>query len=122
MKSIAIVVLSLGILGGAWAGTADEMYAKVRLTADLAHLSEAQKEMLTLMIEAAKSMDDAFWLQAYGDKYRLLGTIEDNDLRRFAEINYGPWDRLGPSLSRIIAAAAGDLPGQRQRSGLDWTG
>jgi hypothetical protein len=106
MKSIAIVVLSLGVLGGAWAGTADEMYAKVRLTADLSHLSKAQKEMLTLMIEAAKSMDDAFWLQAYGDKYRLLGTIEDSDLRRLAEINYGPWDRLGGNEPFLPAAGS----------------
>ena len=32
--------------------------------------------------------------QAYGDKDALLGSIADDDLRRFAEINYGPWDRL----------------------------
>jgi len=72
MKSIAIVVLSLGILGGAWAGNAEEMYVKVRLTADLGHLSDDQKQMIPLLIEAARAMDDAFWIQAYGDREALL--------------------------------------------------
>ena len=33
-------------------------------------------------------------MEAYGDGQALLGSIEDPSLRRFAEINYGPWDRL----------------------------
>jgi hypothetical protein len=91
-----LVSLLVGLAsGGAMAEDRTDIYAEVRLTADLSGLSENQREMLRLMIEAAQSMDDAFWLQAYGEKYHLLGTIEDNALRRFAEINYGPWDRLG---------------------------
>jgi len=39
-------------------------------------------------------MDDLYWKQAYGDKEALLSGIEDPARRRFAEINYGPWDRL----------------------------
>ena len=74
---------------------AEGMYAEVRLTADLDGLSAKQKRMLELFIEACREMDAAFWLQAYGDKQALLRSIADPETRRFAEINYGPWDRLG---------------------------
>ena len=78
------------------AGTRDMegKYAKVRLTADLDGLSAKQKRMLELFTEACREMDAAFWLQAYGDKQELLRSIKDPETRRFAEINYGPWDRL----------------------------
>jgi len=69
-------------------------YTPVRLTADLSTLSENQRRMLPLLIEAAKAMDEAFWMQAYGERDELLAAIEDADVRRFVEINYGPWDRL----------------------------
>jgi hypothetical protein len=39
-------------------------------------------------------MDELFWQQSWGDKQALLSAIEDPAARRFAEINYGPWDRL----------------------------
>jgi len=71
-----------------------DIYATVRLTSDLSHLSDSQKQMVVLLIDAAKIMDDLFWQQAYGDKEELLGSIADPKERRFAEINYGPWDRL----------------------------
>jgi hypothetical protein len=60
----------------------------------LTKLTDNQKEMVKLLIEAGKIMDDLFWYEAYGDKGALLESIEDEDLRKFAEINYGPWDRL----------------------------
>ena len=50
--------------------------------------------MIPLLIDAAKVMDDLFWLQTYGDKQALLAKVNDPDARRFVEINYGPWDRL----------------------------
>jgi len=71
-----------------------DIYATVRLTADLSQLNEQQKAMIPLLIEASKIMDDLFWLQAFGDKGPFLAGIEDPAARRFAEINYGPWDRL----------------------------
>ena len=70
------------------------IYATVRLTADLSGLDESQKEMVRLLIEASKIMDELFWQQSWGDKQALLSGIEDPAARRFAEINYGPWDRL----------------------------
>ena len=69
-------------------------YITLDLTADLSHLSDSQRRMLPLLIEAAQAMDEVFWLQAYGDKGALLDGIDDPGLRRFALINYGPWDRL----------------------------
>ena len=71
-----------------------DIYATVRLTADLSGLDEKQKQMIPLLIEASKIMDELYWLQAVGDKDEFLAGIDDPRERRFAEINYGPWDRL----------------------------
>lgn len=71
-----------------------EDYVTVKLAADLSGLSDSQREMLPLLVEAAQVMDGLFWQQAYGDREALLEGIEDANARRFAEINYGPWDRL----------------------------
>ncbi len=69
-------------------------YALVPLEADLSGLSDNQRAMVQHLINAAVEMDKVFWKQAYGEKNALLNGISDADLRRFAEINYGPWDRL----------------------------
>ena len=72
-----------------------DIYKEVTLTADLSHLSDNQKKMLALLIDASKIMDDLFWKQAFSEnKKTFLASIKDEKVRRFAEINYGPWDRL----------------------------
>jgi len=71
-----------------------DIYAPVRLTADLGHLGDDQKRMIGLLIDASKLMDELFWLQAYGEPGPLLARIEDPAARHFAAMNYGPWDRL----------------------------
>ncbi len=72
-----------------------EIYAEFTLTADLGHLSDNQKQMIVLLIDAAQIMDDLFWRQSFGDNYRAwLDSIADDRVRRFAELNYGPWDAL----------------------------
>ena len=71
-----------------------DIYAKFPLTADISHLSENQKQMIPLLIEAARIMDGLFWRQAYGDRDALLAGIQDPKRHHFAEMNYGPWDRL----------------------------
>jgi len=71
-----------------------DIYADVRLTTDLSHLSDNQRQMIGLLIEAGKITDDIFWQQVWGDKDQLLDSIEDPKARRFADYNYGPWDRL----------------------------
>lgn len=68
-------------------------YTPVRLTTDLP-LSQADRRMIPLLIDAAREMDALFKLQAYGNLDSLLASIPDPRVRRYAEINYGPWDRL----------------------------
>lgn len=71
-----------------------DIYSPVKLTTDVSQLSEAEKKMIPLLIEAAKIMDGLFWKQSYGDKNALLSSIQDPATKQFAQINYGPWDRL----------------------------
>ena len=80
---------------GALAPARPDVYAEFTLTADLSHLSERQQTMVGLLIDASEIMDDLFWRQAWGEDYEAgLAGITDPAARRFAEINYGPWDRL----------------------------
>ena len=69
-------------------------YETVKLTSDLSSLSENERKMLPILIEAADKMNDLFWYEAYGDKDELLNSITDDNTKKFVEINYGPWDRL----------------------------
>ena len=69
-------------------------YTPFRLVADTAGLTDDQLQMIRLFIEAAEAMDEAFWMQAYGDRDELLASIGDDSARRFVLLNYGPWDRL----------------------------
>lgn len=71
------------------------IYQQVELTSDLSALSDNQKAMLKILIDASEIMDDLFWKQAfYGNKAEFLNEFSDKDIARFADINYGPWDRL----------------------------
>jgi hypothetical protein len=72
-----------------------EIYAPFTLQADLSGLTDKERRMLGLFVEAADIMDGLFWQQAYGERKPLLdGLAGDARARRFAELNYGPWDRL----------------------------
>ena len=71
------------------------IYFPVELSADINGLSDKQKKMITVLIEASMIMDDLFWQQAFGqDKHTFLSQIIDPQVQNFAAINYGPWDRL----------------------------
>jgi hypothetical protein len=100
--SLPVLVLT-GLLLASCASLAPEQasssdllakYRTVRLAADLSVLSEGERQMIPLLIQAADIMDEFFWEQAYGNPQELLPRIGDPALRRFAAINYGPWDRL----------------------------
>jgi hypothetical protein len=69
-------------------------YDTVRLTTDLTQRSDSERQMLPLLIAAAQEMDSIFWLESAGPRDSVLGSITDPSLRKLAEINYGPWNRL----------------------------
>lgn len=72
-----------------------DFYAEFELKSDISHLTENQKEMLRLMFKAGEIMKELFWLESFGEgREDFLARIKDEKVRRFAEINYGPWDRL----------------------------
>jgi hypothetical protein len=69
-------------------------YAEVELKADLSHLSGNQKELIKKLLEVSEIMEELFWKDAIGDKEEFLSKITDEAAKRYAIINYGPWDRL----------------------------
>ncbi|WP_299758596.1 Zn-dependent hydrolase [uncultured Pontibacter sp.] len=71
-----------------------DTYTSVRLTADLSSLSENEKKMIPLLIEASDIMNKLFWYEAYGKRDSLLTTLDNEAARKYTQINYGPWDRL----------------------------
>ncbi|HEX8210003.1 MAG TPA: hypothetical protein VF584_07435 [Longimicrobium sp.] len=81
-------------------------YRTVRLTAELSALTPAERRMIPLLIAASREMDDIFWMQAYGSRDSLLASLRDPSTRRFAEINYGPWDRLQGDAPFVAGAGA----------------
>ncbi|MDX1626318.1 MAG: Zn-dependent hydrolase [Wenzhouxiangellaceae bacterium] len=71
-----------------------DIYHPVELSPALSHLSDNQVDMLAILVDAAEIMDALFWRQAFGDPAPLLAAIGDDEVRDFARLNYGPWDRL----------------------------
>lgn len=69
-------------------------FSVVKLTTDLNALTAKEKEMIPLLIEAAQLIDGIYWEQTIGQKQAFLDSIHDSLVCRFAEINYGPWERL----------------------------
>lgn len=85
-----------------------DIYAEVGLNASLDGLSDNQKKMVGLLIDAGKITDDIFWQQVWGDKAALLDNIKDPKAKRFADYNYGPWDRL--DADKAFLNGYGDRP------------
>jgi hypothetical protein len=86
-----------GVVKAPTAGIADKVgqYTSVRLTADLSRLSDRERRMLPLLIDAAAAIDTMYRQQYYPALDSLLAATTDSATRRYVEINYGPWDRLG---------------------------
>ena len=86
-----------------------DVYAAFTLVSDLEGLTDNQRQMLVKLIEASQILDDLFWRQAYGDDYQAwLASIGVDEERRYAELNYGPWDRLDDD--KPFMAGVGDKP------------
>ncbi|WP_232526589.1 dipeptidyl-peptidase 3 family protein [Marinilabilia rubra] len=71
-----------------------EAYQSFKLTSNLDSLSPNQKKMLPLLFDVADIMDNLFWQQSWGNKKSLLRKIDNQHLKEYTRINYGPWDRL----------------------------
>jgi hypothetical protein len=69
-------------------------FIEVTLTTDVTKLTENERKMLPVLIEIADIMDDIYWEQAYGNKDSLMNSQKDEGTKKFALINYGPWERL----------------------------
>jgi len=112
MKKTAILVLTVVFLAGCGGSSkkeakeehnteinqemkkkADE-FTSFTLTTDLSVLTEKEKQMLPILLDAAKIMDELFWLEAFGNKEKLFSEEMDEYTKKFLKINYGPWERL----------------------------
>lgn len=77
-------------------------FAKVELSADLSTLTADEKQMLSYLCDAAEIIDEIYWEESFGKgKEEFLKSIENDTLRKFAEINYGPWERLNANKSFV---------------------
>ncbi|MDD4426425.1 MAG: Zn-dependent hydrolase, partial [Mariniphaga sp.] len=108
MKRIVILILWAAFIGGCTSTSQKkdnmteksaiqqkvEEFASYTLSTDLAQLTEKERQMIPILLKAAKIMDDIYWTQAYGDKNQLFSAGYDEYHTRFLEINYGPWERL----------------------------
>lgn len=85
-----------------------DKYTTFTLTTDLNQLSDKQKEMIGILIEAGEVMNDLFWYETYGDKDALLESVEDEAVQKAIMINYGPWDKLDGN--KAFVEGIGDKP------------
>ncbi|MBX6331577.1 MAG: Zn-dependent hydrolase [Gemmatimonadaceae bacterium] len=85
-------------------------YTTVTLAVDTAGLTANERQMIPLLIDAARAMDPIYWKEAAGDRDSILRSIPDTATRRLAQINYGPWDRLDND-APFVAEAGTKPPG-----------
>jgi hypothetical protein len=77
-----------------------KQYAPTEMTADLSALSEEDRAVLDLLVEASRSMDEIFLRQVWADNPQLRADLDSSTApnadaaRAYFAINFGPWDRL----------------------------
>ena len=86
--------ITLDPVSGEYVSDRLDIYAPFKLTVNLSHLSDKEKEIIGIFYEVAGIMDGLFWKQAIGGKSDFFGRITDDKTKKFATVNYGPWDRL----------------------------
>ncbi len=75
-------------------------YTPVDLAADLSALSEADRRVLDLLIEASRPLDEVFLRQVWTGNPELRQAMAGwtgelaEPARAYFDLNYGPWDRL----------------------------
>ncbi len=73
-----------------------DSYAPFTLTTDLSVLTDDERALVPIFIQIGEVMDNLYWDQYFGWENRAaLDTLTDSAMKRFAEIQYGAWDRLG---------------------------
>ncbi|HMA21857.1 MAG TPA: hypothetical protein VKO87_13695 [Gemmatimonadaceae bacterium] len=85
-------------------------YTTVKLAADTTNLTAKERQMIPLLIDAAKAMDPIFWEETWGSRDSLISNVTDQGIRRFIDVNYGPYDRLDNN-SPFIPEVGPRLPG-----------
>ncbi len=77
-----------------------ERYAPTEMTADIASLTDEDREVLGLLVAASRPMDEIFLRQVWVDNSKLRADLEASNApnaeaaRAYFAINFGPWDRL----------------------------
>ena len=83
-------------------------YTTVRLQADTTSLTARERQMLPLLVDAAREMHGIYWQQVIGPRDSVLRAISDPISHELADINVGPWDRLDNN--RAFVAGVGAKP------------
>ncbi len=97
-------------------------YAPVQITADLSKFSDKEKKLIEKLAEAGKIADQIFWHQSaidavsVRDSLSKLNKPEDEEIREYVRINYGPYDvifgneRFLPGEPKVRFSGAGFYP------------
>ena len=77
-------------------------YTTVRLRPDTAHLTRHERQMIPLLVDAAREMHAIYWEQSIGPRDSVMRTIADSASRALADVNVGPWDRLDNNVPFVV--------------------
>ena len=77
-------------------------YTTIRLQPDTAHLTGHERQMLPLLIDAAREMHAIYWEQSIGPRDSVMRAISDPTSRALADVNVGPWDRLDNKVPFVV--------------------
>jgi len=84
------------------------IFAPFELTTDISHLSDNEKQVLSICFDVADIMEDLYWKQTIGNRDNFLNNIADANTKKLATIHYGPWDRLNGN--KPFIAGIGEKP------------
>ena len=81
-------------------------YTTVRLQADTLSLTEKERRMLPLLIDAAREMHGIYWTQTIGPRDSVMQKITDPISHELADVNVGPWDRIDNNVPFVAGVGA----------------
>ncbi|MBR5651940.1 MAG: Zn-dependent hydrolase [Bacteroidales bacterium] len=76
-------------------------FKEVKLESDMEGLTDNDKKMIEIFRQVGEIIDGLYWKQAIGQRDRFLESIKDENTRKYAMMNYGPWDRLNNNIPFI---------------------